>query len=234
MAIQRLPVRFAIDRAGLVGADGATHAGAFDVAFLANLPGFVVMAAADEAELVHMVATAAAHDEGPIAFRFPRGDGVGVDLPARGVPLKIGQGRMIREGARVALLSFGTRLTEVLKAAESLTARGISPTVADARFAKPLDRDLILGLARTHACLITIEEGAIGGFGSHVAQLLADEGVFDHGLIFRSMVLPDIFIDQAAPEAMYAVAEMNAAEIEAKVLGALGVAVVGTRGQERA
>ena len=234
VAIQRLPVRFAIDRAGLVGADGATHAGAFDVAFLANLPGFVVMAAADEAELVHMVATAAAHDEGPIAFRFPRGDGVGVDLPARGVPLKIGQGRMIREGARVALLSFGTRLTEVLKAAESLTARGISPTVADARFAKPLDRDLILGLARTHACLITIEEGAIGGFGSHVAQLLADEGVFDHGLIFRSMVLPDIFIDQAAPEAMYAVAEMNAAEIEAKVLGALGVAVVGTRGQERA
>ena len=229
VAIQRLPVRFAIDRAGLVGADGATHAGAFDVAFLANLPGFVVMAAADEAELVHMVATAAAYDDGPIAFRFPRGDGVGVDLPSRGVPLEIGKGRMIREGSRVALLSFGTRLTEVLKAAESLTARGISPTVADARFAKPLDRALILRLARTHDCLITIEEGAIGGFGSHVAQLLADEGIFDHGLMFRSMVLPDIFIDQASPEAMYEVAGMNAAEIEAKVLGALGVAVVGVR-----
>ena len=229
VAIQRLPVRFAIDRAGLVGADGATHAGAFDVAFLANLPGFVVMAAADEAELVHMVATAAAHDSGPIAFRFPRGDGVGVEMPARGVPLEIGKGRVIREGARVALLSFGTRLSEVLKAAEALTARGISPTVADARFAKPLDRALILRLARDHECLVTIEEGAIGGFGSHVAQLLAEQGVFDHGLIYRSMVLPDVFIDQASPEAMYAVAGMNAAEIEARVLGALGVAVVGAR-----
>jgi len=229
VAIQRLPVRFAIDRAGLVGADGATHAGAFDVAFLANLPGFVVMAAADEAELVHMVATAAAHDGGPIAFRFPRGDGIGVDLPARGVPLEIGRGRVIREGARVAILSFGTRLAEVLIAAEALAARGIAPTVADARFAKPLDRDLILRLAREHEALITIEEGAIGGFGSHVAQLLAEEGIFDRGLKFRSMLLPDVFIDQASPEAMYAVAGMNAAQIEAKVLSALGVAVVGLR-----
>ncbi len=229
VAIQRLPVRFAIDRAGLVGADGATHAGAYDVAFLANLPGFVVMAAADEAELVHMVATAAAWDEGPIAFRFPRGDGVGVEMPARGIPLEIGRGRVLREGARVALLSFGTRLSEVLKAAEALAARGISPTVADARFAKPLDRDLILRLAREHECLITIEEGAVGGFGSHVAQLLAEAGVFDRGLAYRSMVLPDVFIDQASPEAMYAVAGMNAGDIEAKVLGALGVAVVGVR-----
>jgi 1-deoxy-D-xylulose-5-phosphate synthase len=229
VAIQRLPVRFAIDRAGLVGADGATHAGAFDVAFLANLPGFVVMAAADEAELVHMVATAAAHDDGPIAFRFPRGDGVGVDMPLRGVPLEIGRGRVIREGARVAILSFGTRLAEVLVAAEALALRGIAPTVADARFAKPLDRDLILRLAREHEALITIEEGAIGGFGSHVAQLLAEEGIFDRGLKFRSMVLPDVFIDQASPEAMYAVAGMNAAQIETKVLAALGVAVVGLR-----
>ena len=229
VAIQRLPVRFAIDRAGLVGADGATHAGAFDVAFLANLPGFVVMAAADEAELVHMVATAAAHDAGPIAFRFPRGEGVGVDLPERGVPLQIGRGRMIREGSRVAILSFGTRLAEVLVAAEALAARGIAPTVADARFAKPLDRAMILRLAAEHEALITIEEGAVGGFGSHVAQLLADEGVFDRGLKFRSMVLPDTFIDQASPEAMYAVAGMNASQIEAKVLETLGVAVVGMR-----
>ena len=229
VAIQRLPVRFAIDRAGLVGADGATHAGSFDVVFLANLPGIVVMAAADEAELVHMVATAAAHNDGPIAFRYPRGEGTGVDMPARGVPLEIGKGRVVREGARVAILSFGTRLPEVLKAAESLTARGLPPTVADARFAKPLDRDMILNLARNHEALITIEEGAIGGFGSHVAQLLAEEGVFDRGLKFRSMVLPDTFIDQASPEAMYRVAGMEAAQIEAKVLGVLGVAVVGMR-----
>jgi 1-deoxy-D-xylulose-5-phosphate synthase len=229
VAIQRLPVRFAIDRAGLVGADGATHAGAFDVAFLANLPGIVVMAAADEAELVHMVATAAAHDDGPIAFRFPRGEGVGVELPARGVPLPLGKGRIIREGARVALLSFGTRLSEVLLAAEALAQRGIAPTVADARFAKPLDRDLILRLAREHEALITVEEGAIGGFGSHVAQLLAEEGLFDTGLKYRSMVLPDSFIDQASPEAMYAIAGMNAPQIEAKVLQTLGVAVVGMR-----
>ena len=224
VAIQRLPVRFAIDRAGLVGADGATHAGSFDVAFLANLPGMVVMAAADEAELVHMVATAVAHDDGPIAFRFPRGDGVGVELPSRGTPLAIGTARLIQSGNRVALLSFGTRLGETLKAAEGLAQKGLSPTVVDARFAKPLDRDMILNLARNHEALITIEEGAIGGFGSHVAQLLADEGVFDSGLKYRSMVLPDTFIDHASPEAMYRAAGMDAAQIEAKVLQTLGIA----------
>ena len=229
VAIQRLPVRFAIDRAGLVGADGATHAGAFDVGFMATLPGMVVMAAADEAELVHMVATAAAHDAGPIAFRYPRGEGVGVEMPARGVPLEIGKGRVVREGSRVAILSFGTRLGESLKAAEALSARGVSVTVADARFAKPLDEELILRLARGHEALITVEEGAIGGFGSLVAQLLAEAGVFDRGLKFRSMVLPDVFIDQASPEAMYRVAGLDAAHIEAKVLEALGVAVVGKR-----
>ncbi|WP_151718179.1 1-deoxy-D-xylulose-5-phosphate synthase [Gemmobacter serpentinus] len=229
VAIQRLPVRFAIDRAGLVGADGATHAGSFDVAFMANLPGMVVMAAADEAELVHMVATAAAYDEGPSAFRYPRGDGIGVEMPERGCVLEIGKGRLMREGGRVAILSFGTRLGEVLVASEALAARGVKCTVADARFAKPLDRDLILQLARHHEALITVEEGAVGGFGSHVAQLLADEGVFDHGLKYRSMVLPDTFIDQASPEAMYAVAGMNAPQIEAKVLETLGIAVVGLR-----
>jgi 1-deoxy-D-xylulose-5-phosphate synthase len=229
VALQRLPVRFAIDRAGLVGADGPTHAGAFDVAYLANLPGFVVMAAADEAELVHMVATAAAHDAGPSAFRFPRGDGVGVEMPERGQPLEIGRGRIVAEGARVAILSFGARLAEVLKAAESLAQRGVRPTIADARFAKPLDRELILRLARDHEALITIEEGAIGGFASHVAHLLAEEGVFDRGLKFRSMVLPDTFIDQDSPAKMYAIATMNAVHIEAKVLDALGVAQVGAR-----
>ncbi|MEO5620559.1 MAG: 1-deoxy-D-xylulose-5-phosphate synthase, partial [Cypionkella sp.] len=229
VAIQRLPVRFAIDRAGLVGADGATHAGSFDVAFLANLPGMVVMAAADEAELVHMVATAVAHNDGPIAFRYPRGEGTGVEMPLRGVPLEIGKGRIIQQGKRVALLSFGTRLAEVQKAAESLAAKGLTPTIADARFAKPLDREMILALAAEHEALITIEEGAIGGFGSHVAQLLADEGVFDSGLKFRAMVLPDIFIDQASPEAMYRVAGMDAAQIEAKALEVLGIAVATRR-----
>ena len=226
VAIQRLPVRFAIDRAGLVGADGATHAGAFDVAFLANLPGFVVMAAADEAELKHMVATAAAHDEGPIAFRFPRGEGQGVEMPEQGEVLEIGKGRIIQEGARVAIVSFGTRLGEVKQAAEALAARGITPTIADARFAKPLDAAMILDLAATHEAMITIEEGAVGGFGSHVAQLLADNAVFDAGLKFRSMVLPDIFIDQSSPADMYSVAGMNAADIEAKVLDVLGVAQI--------
>ncbi|GGH39275.1 1-deoxy-D-xylulose-5-phosphate synthase [Cribrihabitans marinus] len=229
VAIQRLPVRFAIDRAGLVGADGATHAGAFDIAYMATLPGMVVMAAADEAELKHMVATAAAHDDGPIAFRYPRGEGAGVELPERGEVLEIGKGRMIRDGSRVAILSFGTRLAEVEKAAEALAAKGITPTVADARFAKPLDRDLILQLAADHEALITIEEGAIGGFGSHVAQLLADAGVFDSGLKFRQMVLPDIFIDQASPADMYAVAGMNAEQIEAKVLDVLGVTRIGEK-----
>jgi 1-deoxy-D-xylulose-5-phosphate synthase len=229
VAIQRLPVRFAIDRAGLVGADGATHAGSFDVAFLANLPDFVVMAAADEAELVRMVATAAAYDDGPIAFRFPRGEGVGVEMPENPELLEIGKGRMISEGSQVAILSFGTRLQEVTKACEALAAKGIKPTVADARFAKPLDRDMILRLAADHDALITVEEGAVGGFGSHVAQLLADEGVFDHGLKFRSMVLPDTFIDQASPKAMYDMAGMNAEHIEAKVLEVLGVAVMEKR-----
>ncbi|WP_422075713.1 1-deoxy-D-xylulose-5-phosphate synthase [Tranquillimonas rosea] len=221
VAIQRLPVRFAIDRAGLVGADGATHAGAFDVAYLSNLPGFTVMAAADEAELAHMVATAAAHDDGPIAFRFPRGEGAGVEMPERGVPLEIGKGRIISEGRDVAILSFGARLSEVRRAEEALGARGIRPTVADARFAKPLDREMILDLAARHEALITIEEGAVGGFGSHVAQLLAEEGVFDTGLRFRSMVLPDTFIDQASPQDMYAVARLNAEDIEAKVMSVL-------------
>ncbi|EKE44594.1 1-deoxy-D-xylulose-5-phosphate synthase [Oceaniovalibus guishaninsula JLT2003] len=229
VALQRLPVRFAIDRAGLVGADGATHAGAFDIAFLSNLPGFTVMAASDEAELVHMVATAAAHDDGPIAFRFPRGEGTGVDLPERGVPLEIGKGRILREGSGVAILCLGTRMVEVLQAHEALAARGIVPTVADARFAKPLDREMILQLARDHDALITVEEGAVGGFGSHVAQLLADEGVFDDGLVFRSMVLPDTFIDQADPRDMYAVAGLNAEDIEAKVLSVMGVARLNKR-----
>jgi 1-deoxy-D-xylulose-5-phosphate synthase len=224
VAIQKLPVRFAIDRAGLVGADGPTHAGAFDVTFLACLPDFVVMAAADEAELMHMVATAAALDDRPSAFRFPRGDGVGVDLPERGVPLEIGRGRIVREGGGVAILSFGTRLSEVLKARESLEVRGIAPTVADARFAKPLDTRLILDLVAGHEALITIEEGSVGGFGSHVAQFLSDQGVFDRGFKFRSMVLPDTFINQDSPEKMYAVAAMNAEHIEAKVLDLVGVA----------
>ncbi|UTH48032.1 1-deoxy-D-xylulose-5-phosphate synthase [Loktanella salsilacus] len=229
VAIQRLPVRFAIDRAGLVGADGATHAGSFDVAFLANLPGMVVMAAADEAELVRMVVTAAAHNDGPIAFRFPRGEGVGVEIPVDAKPLEIGKGRMIREGKQVAILSFGTRLQEVEQACEALGAKGITPTIADARFAKPLDRDMILKLAADHDALITIEEGAVGGFGSHVAQLLADEAVFDTGLKFRSMVLPDTFIDQSSPADMYAMAGLNASDIEAKVLEVLGVGVIGKR-----
>ncbi len=229
VAIQRLPVRFAIDRAGLVGADGPTHAGAFDIAYLACLPDFVVMAAADEAELVRMVATAVAIDDRPSAFRFPRGDGVGIELPERGQPLEVGRGRIVLEGQGVAILSFGARLTQCLKAAEALAARGIRPTVADARFAKPLDRELILDLVRHHRALITIEEGSIGGFGSHVAQLLAEEGVFDRGMKFRSMVLPDSFIQQDSPEKMYAVAAMNAEKIEAKVLGLLDRTVAGAR-----
>jgi 1-deoxy-D-xylulose-5-phosphate synthase len=229
VAIQRLPVRFAIDRAGLVGADGATHAGSYDVAYLANLPGFTVMAAADESELARMVVTAARHDEGPIAFRFPRGEGVGVEIDWTAPPLEIGKGRVVREGSGVALLSFGTRLQEALRAAESLEARGIRPTVADARFAKPLDRDLILRLASTHEALITLEEGAVGGFGSHVARLLSEESVFDRGLRFRSMVLPDTFIDHASPRDMYAAAGLNAEDIERKVLEVLGVKVLGKR-----
>ena len=222
VAIQKLPVRFALDRAGLVGADGPTHAGAFDVAYLGCLPGFVVMAAADEAELVHMVATAAAHDDGPIAFRYPRGEGVGVEMPEVGVPLPIGKGRIVREGGRVAILSLGTRLSESLRAADELEARGLSTTVADARFAKPLDEDLVLRLARDHEVLITIEEGAIGGFGAQVLQLLAERGALDQGLKVRAMMLPDRFIEHEKPERMYAEAGLDAAGIVAKVFEALG------------
>ncbi|QEW27000.1 1-deoxy-D-xylulose-5-phosphate synthase [Roseovarius indicus] len=226
IAIQNLPVRFAIDRAGLVGADGPTHAGAFDVAYLTCLPNFTVMAAADEAELVHMVATAVAHDSGPIAFRYPRGEGQGVEMPEHGEVLEIGKGRIVSKGARVAILSFGTRLGEVRKAREALMQRGIEPTIADARFAKPLDEEMILDLAAKHEALITVEEGSVGGFGSHVAQLLAENGVFDSGLKYRSMVLPDVFIDQSSPDDMYATAKLSAADIEAKVLDVLGVAAL--------
>jgi 1-deoxy-D-xylulose-5-phosphate synthase len=222
VAIQNLPVRFAIDRAGLVGADGATHAGAFDVAYLACLPNMVVMAAADEAELVHMVATSVAHDSGPIALRYPRGDGVGVEMPERGIPLEIGKGRILREGSRIAILSLGTRLAEALKAAEDLAARGLSTTVADARFAKPLDRDLVLRLAASHELLITIEEGSIGGFGSHVLGLLAETGALDRGLKIRTMTLPDVFLDHDKPEKLYAQAGLDAKGIVARALSALG------------
>jgi 1-deoxy-D-xylulose-5-phosphate synthase len=223
VAIQNLPVRFALDRAGLVGADGATHAGSFDIAYLGCLPNMVVMAAADEAELVHMVATAAAYDDGPIAFRYPRGEGVGVDMPEQGVPLAIGKGRIVRQGSRIAILSLGTRLTEALKAAEDLDARGLSTTVADARFAKPLDEEMILKLAREHEVLITVEEGSIGGFGSFVLQLLSDKGALDRGsLKVRSMVLPDIYQDHDKPERMYAKAGLDAAGIVTKVFEALG------------
>ncbi|MEX0751929.1 MAG: 1-deoxy-D-xylulose-5-phosphate synthase [Xanthobacteraceae bacterium] len=222
VAIQSLPVRFAIDRAGLVGADGATHTGAFDVAYLGCLPGFVVMAAADEAELAHMVATAAAIDDRPSAFRYPRGEGMGVAMPAEGKPLEIGKGRVLREGTKVALLSFGARLAECLKAADELAAYGLSTTVADARFAKPLDVDLILRLAREHEVLVTVEEGAIGGFGSYVLQTLAENEVLDRGLKVRTMVLPDIFIDHDSPAAQYAKAGLDAKGIVAKVFEALG------------
>ena len=222
VAIQRLPVRFAIDRAGLVGADGPTHAGSFDVTYLATLPGFVVMAAADEAELVHMVATAVAIGEGPSAFRFPRGEGVGVELPKRGKALEIGKGRIMREGSTVALLSFGARLSECLAAADQQAAFGLSTTVADARFAKPLDEDLIRQLARHHEVLITIEEGAVGGFGAHVLHFLSREGLLESGLKVRPMVLPDRFIDQDKPATMYAAAGLDAAGITETVFTALG------------
>src|SRR5688500_13554150 len=223
VAIQNLPVRFALDRAGLVGADGPTHAGSFDVAYLGCLPNMVVMAAADEAELVHMVATAACYDSVPIAFRYPRGEGVGVDMPEEGVPLAIGKGRVVKDGSRIAILSLGTRLGEALKAAEELEARGLSTTVADARFAKPLDEEMILRLARDHEVLITVEEGSIGGFGSYVLQLLADKGALDRGTLkVRSMVLPDTYLDQDKPERMYAKAGLDSASIVAKVFEALG------------
>jgi 1-deoxy-D-xylulose-5-phosphate synthase len=222
VAIQRLPVRFAMDRAGLVGADGPTHAGAFDVAYLGCLPGFVIMAAADEADLVHMVATAVAIDDRPSALRYPRGEGMGVPMPAEGRPLEIGKGRVLREGTKVALFSFGARLAECLKAADELAALGLSTTVADARFAKPLDTDLLLRLAREHEVLITIEEGSIGGFAAQVMHTLADNGVLDGGLKVRPMVLPDIFIDQDSPSAMYATAGLDAKGIVTKAFEALG------------
>jgi 1-deoxy-D-xylulose-5-phosphate synthase len=222
VAIQNLPVRFAIDRAGLVGADGATHAGAFDVAYLACLPNMTVMAAADEAELVHMIATCAAHDSGPIALRYPRGEGVGVEMPERGEPLEIGRGRVLREGSRIAILSLGTRLAEALVAAEDLAARGLSTTVADARFAKPIDRELVLRLAASHEVLITVEEGAAGGFGSHVLGLLAEAGALDTGLRIRTLTLPDAFQDQDKPDRLYAAAGLDAKAIVAKAVEALG------------
>lgn len=222
VSIQNLPVRFPIDRAGLVGADGATHAGSFDTGFLAALPGFVVMAASDEAELRHMVRTAAEYDEGPISFRYPRGDGVGVDLPERGSVLEIGKGRILREGTKVALLSFGTRLQECLAAAEELDAAGLSTTVADARFAKPLDQDLIRRLAKNHEVLITIEEGAIGGFASHVLHFLSKDGLLDGGLRVRTLTLPDIYQDHGKPDSMYAQAGLDKAGIIHTVFSALG------------
>ena len=222
VAIQGLPVRFAIDRAGLVGADGQTHAGSYDVAYLGCLPGFVVMAAADEAELVHMVATAAAIDDRPSVFRYPRGEGVGVELPEKGTPLEIGKGRVLREGSTVAILSLGARLPEVLKAADTLAARGLSTTVADARFVKPLDQDLVRRLAREHEVLITIEEGAVGGFAAAVFQFLAMEGLLDNGLKVRPMILPDRFILHDKPELQYEDAGLNARHIVATALTALG------------
>jgi 1-deoxy-D-xylulose-5-phosphate synthase len=222
VAIQKLPVRFAMDRAGLVGADGPTHAGSFDVAYLGCLPNFVLMAPSDEAELVHMVATAVAIDDRPSALRYPRGEGRGVPLPEEGKPLEIGKGRIVREGTKIAIFSYGTRLGECLKAADELNAHGLSTTVADARFAKPLDVDLLLRLAREHEVLLTIEEGSVGGFGSFVLQSLAEQGVLDRGIKIRQMVLPDTFIDQDSPNAMYAKAALDTKGIVAKAFEALG------------
>lgn len=232
VAIQGLPVRFAMDRAGLVGADGATHAGSFDIGFMGTLPGMVLMAAADEAELAAMIATACEIDDRPSAFRYPRGDGVGVEIPERAAPLEIGRGRIVREGTSVAILSLGTRLQESLKAADLLSARGVSATVADARFAKPLDAEMILRLAREHECLITVEEGAMGGFGAFVLQLLAEKGALDAGLKVRTLHLPDVFQDHDKPEAMYAAAGLNADHIAATALTALGIGAA--RGAVRA
>jgi 1-deoxy-D-xylulose-5-phosphate synthase len=222
VAIQRLPVRFAIDRAGLVGADGPTHAGSFDLAYLGCLPEFVLMAAADELELMHMVATAAQIDDRPCAFRYPRGEGAGVECPEQGTPLEIGRGRILREGTAVAVLSLGARLGEAMKAAEQLAAMGLSTTVADARFMKPLDKELIARLAKEHEVLVTIEEGAVGGFGSHVLQYLAEAGLLDRGLKVRTMMLPDTFIDHDAPARMYERAHLAAPGIVGTALAALG------------
>ncbi|PWS34214.1 1-deoxy-D-xylulose-5-phosphate synthase [Falsiroseomonas bella] len=222
VVLQGLPVRFAMDRAGLVGADGATHAGSFDIAYLGCLPGIVLMAAADEAELAHIVATAAAIDDAPVAFRYPRGEGTGIAVPARGTPLEIGRGRVLREGTSIAILSYGTRLAEAMKAADELATQGLSATVADARFAKPLDTTLVERLAREHEVLITIEEGSVGGFGGLVAQHLAWQGLLDAGLKFRPMTLPDRFLDHAAPKVQYDWAGLNAKHIVAAAKAALG------------
>src|SRR5258707_1319429 len=223
VALQRLPVRFAMDRAGLVGADGATHAGSFDIAYLGALPNFVLMAAANEAELVHMVATTAHIDDRPSALRYPRGEGGGtIERPLEGIPLEIGKGKIWKEGTSIAILSYGTRLAEALLAAEKLSGYGLSATVADARFAKPLDTDLVRRLARAHEVLITVEEGAVGGFGSHVMQFLAWEGLLDRGLKVRPMVLPDRFQDHDAPDRMYEAAGLDAKSIVATALAALG------------
>ena len=224
MALQGLPVRFALDRAGLVGADGATHAGAFDIGYLAALPGMVVMAASDEAELVHMVTTAAAHDSGPIAFRYPRGNGRGVEIPEQGEVLEIGKGRMIQDGRDVALLSLGAMLDDCERAAAQLEAEGVSVSIADARFAKPLDMEMIRDLASRHALLVTVEQGAMGGFGAMVLQAMASEGLLDQGLKVRTLCLPDRFIDQASPDEMYASAGMDADGIVAIVREAIGTA----------
>ncbi len=234
VAIQSLPVRFAMDRAGLVGADGQTHAGAFDLAYLCCLPGIVVMAAADEAELVHMVATAVAIDDRPSAFRYPRGEGVGVEMPAQGTPLDIGKGRIMRQGTSVAVLSLGTRLYECLAAAEELAAMGLSTTVADARFAKPIDGDLVKRLAKEHEFLITIEEGAVGGFGAQVLHFLATEGMLDNGVKIRPMVLPDIYLDQDMPYNQYETAGLNARHVVATALQALGREVAELTANQRA
>ncbi|WP_439601205.1 1-deoxy-D-xylulose-5-phosphate synthase [Devosia sp.] len=223
VAVQGLPVRFAIDRAGYVGADGPTHAGNYDAAYLGAIPGMVVMAAGDEAELRHMVATAAAYDEGPIAFRYPRGDGLGVELPPRGTVLEIGKGRILREGKSVALVNFGTRLGEVIAAGEKLMAYGLNPTIADMRFLKPLDEKLLARLAKEHEVLITIEEGGIGGFGSHVATFLASHGLLDGKLKFRPLMIPDLFTEQASVNDMYAVAGLDRAGIVATTLTTLGI-----------
>ena len=227
VAIQRLPVRFAMDRAGLVGADGPTHAGSFDIGYLGALPGFVLMAPSDEAELAAVIATACEIDDRPSAFRYPRGDGVGVEIPELAAPLEIGKGRILKEGTTVAVLSLGTRLEASLKAAELLAARGVSTTVADARFAKPLDEAMILRLAREHEAIVTVEEGAIGGFGAFVLQFLAERGLLDRGLKIRTLVLPDVFQDQDKPELMYAQAGLDAEGIARSALGALGIDAAG-------
>jgi 1-deoxy-D-xylulose-5-phosphate synthase len=221
VAIQNLPVRFGIDRAGLVGADGATHAGSFDVTYLASLPNFVVMAASDEAELTHMVHTMAVHDSGPIACRYPRGEGTGVTIPSAPQRLEIGKGRIVREGSKIAILSLGTRLSEALKAADELAARGLSTTVADMRFVKPLDEELVRKLALSHDVLLTIEEGSIGGFGAHILSYLTDTGLLDTGLRVRTMRLPDIFQDHDSPVKMYDDAKLNAPDIVSTALDAL-------------